>query len=76
MTHTAPPMRSGLHYYLEQQFNSFHNFPIETDLDKLDADIFHIDEVISIKERFYNGENLGVQVWFLIMYQMWGEEWL
>ena len=39
MTLTAPPMRSGLHYYLEQQFNSFHNFPIETDLDKLDADI-------------------------------------
>ena len=36
---TAPPMRSGLHYYLEQQFNSFHNFPIETDLDNLDADI-------------------------------------
>jgi agmatinase len=32
-------MRSGLHYYLEQQFNSFHNFPIETDLDNLDADI-------------------------------------
>jgi len=24
---------------LEQQFNSFHNFPIETDLDNLDADI-------------------------------------
>ena len=39
MTLTAPPMRSGLHYYLEQQFNSFHNFPIETDLDNLDADI-------------------------------------
>ena len=36
---TAAPMRSGLHYYLEQQFNSFHNFPIETDLDNLDADI-------------------------------------
>jgi agmatinase len=36
---TAPPMRSGLHYYLEQQFNSFHNFPIETDLDNLNADI-------------------------------------
>ena len=36
---TAPPMRSGLHYYLEQQFNSFHNFPIETNLDNLNADI-------------------------------------
>ena len=32
-------MRSGLHYYLEQQFNSFHNFPIETDLDNLNADV-------------------------------------
>ena len=36
---TAAPMRSGLHYYLEQQFNSFHNFPIETDLDNLNADV-------------------------------------
>ena len=36
---TVAPMRSGLHYYLEQQFNSFHNFPIETDLDNLNADI-------------------------------------
>ena len=36
---TVTPMRSGLHYYLEQQFNSFHNFPIETDLDNLNADV-------------------------------------
>ena len=36
---TIAPMRSGLHYYLEQQFNSFHNFPIETDLDNLNADV-------------------------------------
>ena len=36
---TVAPMRSGLHYYLEQQFNSFHNFPIETDLDNLNADV-------------------------------------
>ena len=36
---TTNPMRSGLHYYLEQQFNSFHNFPIETDLDNLNADV-------------------------------------
>ena len=36
---TVAPMRSGLHYYLEQQFNSFHNFPIETDLDNLSADV-------------------------------------
>ena len=36
---TVAPMRSGLHYYLEQQFNSFHNFPIETNLDNLNADV-------------------------------------
>ena len=36
---TVAPMRSGLHYYLEQQFYSFHNFPIETDLDNLNADV-------------------------------------
>jgi len=44
--------------------------------DKLDHDLFHIDEIISMKDRFNSGENLGAQVWLLIMYQMWKEEWL
>ena len=36
---TVAQMREVFHYYLEQQFNSFHNFPIETDLDNLNADV-------------------------------------
>lgn len=36
---TQPPMKKGLHYNLEQHFESFHNFPIENDLDTLNADI-------------------------------------
>ena len=36
---TQPPMTQGLHYNLEQNFQSFHNFPIETNLDVLQANI-------------------------------------
>ena len=36
---TIPPMKSGLHYNLEQHFQSFHDFPIVTDLNNLDADV-------------------------------------
>jgi hypothetical protein len=32
-------MKSGLHYNLEQHFQSFHDFPIVTDLNNLDADV-------------------------------------
>ena len=35
----SPAMKSGLYYYLEQHFQSFHDFPVVTDLDNLDADI-------------------------------------
>lgn len=36
---TQPPMKSGLHYNLEQHYRSFHDFPIETNLDQLIADV-------------------------------------
>lgn len=36
---TQPPMKQGLHYNLEQHFESFHNFPVQNDLDTLTADI-------------------------------------
>ncbi len=36
---TQPLMKQGLHYNLEQHFESFHNFPVQNDLDTLTADI-------------------------------------
>ena len=36
---TQPPMKQGLHYNLEQHFESCHNFPVQNDLDTLTADI-------------------------------------
>lgn len=43
---------------------------------KLDSKIFDIDEILDIKEKFYDGKNLGTQIWLIMMYQMWKENWL
>lgn len=45
-------------------------------INKLDDKIFDISEIMKIKEQFYNGENLGTQMWLILMYQMWKEKWL
>jgi len=45
-------------------------------IEKLDNNIFDIKEIMSIKIRFYNGENLGNKIWLILMYQMWKEKWL
>lgn len=44
--------------------------------EKLDDNIFDINQVLSIKDKFYKGENLGTQIWLILMYQMWKEKWL
>lgn len=45
-------------------------------LEKLDDNIFDINQVLSIKDKFYKGENLGTQIWLILIYQMWKEKWL
>ncbi|RXJ90613.1 asparagine synthase (glutamine-hydrolyzing) [Arcobacter sp. CECT 8983] len=45
-------------------------------INKLDDKIFDISEIMKIKEQFYNGKNLGTQIWLILMYQMWKEKWL
>ena len=45
-------------------------------IEKLDDKIFDINEVMIIKDKFYKGENLGTQIWLILMYQMWKEKWL
>lgn len=42
----------------------------------LDETIFDINEIESIKIKFFSGENLGTQIWLILMYQMWKEKWL
>ncbi|MDY0364513.1 MAG: asparagine synthase (glutamine-hydrolyzing) [Arcobacteraceae bacterium] len=46
------------------------------DKDNLDNKIFDIKEIENIKNRFFGGENLGTQIWFILMYQIWKEKWL
>jgi asparagine synthase (glutamine-hydrolysing) len=45
-------------------------------LEKLDDNIFDINQVMSIKDKFYSGEDLGIQIWLILIYQMWKEKWL
>lgn len=41
----------------------------------LDPNVFHCSEVNKIKEDFFNGSDNGTLVWFILMYQMWKEQW-
>ena len=43
---------------------------------KLDKNIFDIEEINVLKKRFFDGENIGTTIWFILMYQMWKEKWL
>ena len=44
--------------------------------DTLDSDIFNITYIEKIKEEFFSGKDLGTQIWFILMYQMWAEKWV
>lgn len=48
---------------------------IYLDDSKLDKNIFNIEEVAILKKRFFSGEEMGAIIWFILMYQMWKEEW-
>ena len=43
---------------------------------KLDANIFDLHQISLLKERFFQGEDLGTAIWFILVYQMWKERWL
>ncbi|EDM22991.1 asparagine synthase (glutamine-hydrolyzing) [Caminibacter mediatlanticus] len=44
--------------------------------EKIDKEIFNIDEILQIKKEVFNGKvkNLSL-LWFVLMYQMWKEKW-
>jgi len=42
----------------------------------LDVEVFNIVEVLNIKQDFYSGNHVNVNVlWFILMFQMWREHW-
>ena len=44
--------------------------------DKLDSELFNIEELLKLKSRFYAGDNtLANALWFVLMFQMWREQW-
>ena len=43
---------------------------------RLDKNIFNIKEIMQLKKRFFDGEDIGTTIWFILMYQMWKEKWL
>ncbi|HFC29671.1 MAG TPA: asparagine synthetase B, partial [Oceanospirillales bacterium] len=43
---------------------------------QLDTEIFNTDEVLAIKNDFYKGKHVLVNIlWFVLMFQMWREKW-
>ena len=43
---------------------------------KLDSEIFNVVEVLRLKQAFYAGDCLKVNtLWFILMFQMWREQW-
>ncbi|CAC9602401.1 Asparagine synthetase [glutamine-hydrolyzing] (EC 6.3.5.4) [uncultured Gammaproteobacteria bacterium] len=44
--------------------------------DRLDKNIFNIEEITNIKNNFLSGVDTGTTIWFILMYQMWKEKWL
>ncbi|MCT7577402.1 asparagine synthase (glutamine-hydrolyzing) [Aliarcobacter butzleri] len=43
---------------------------------KLDENIFDVKEINILRKRFFEGQDIGTIVWFILMYQMWKEKWL
>ncbi|WP_419678391.1 asparagine synthase (glutamine-hydrolyzing) [Aliarcobacter lanthieri] len=43
---------------------------------KLDENIFDVKEINILRKRFFEGQDIGTTVWFILMYQMWKEKWL
>ena len=46
------------------------------DVSQLDTEIFNSTEVLKIKQAFYAGDYVKVNIlWFILMFQMWREQW-
>ena len=44
--------------------------------DRLDDEIFNVNEILDIKYDFYSGNHIKVNIlWFILMFQMWREKW-
>ena len=41
---------------------------------KLDENIFDVKEINILRKRFFEGQDIGTTVWFILMYQMWKEK--
>jgi asparagine synthase (glutamine-hydrolysing) len=47
------------------------------DENKLDSEIFNIQEVVNLRARLSSGDDVNVnQIWHIIMFEMWKEKWL
>ncbi|UCN01137.1 asparagine synthase (glutamine-hydrolyzing) [Sulfurimonas sp. SWIR-19] len=46
------------------------------DKENLDENIFNVNEIRYLKDDFFNGNDSGTIIWFILMYQMWKEKWL
>lgn len=42
---------------------------------RLDKTIFNLEEIEQLK-FFFEGKDIGITIWFILMYQMWKEKWL
>ncbi len=46
------------------------------DVDKMDDEIFDLEEIARIKKELFLGKHTEVnKVWFILMYEMWKEKW-
>lgn len=47
------------------------------DIEKLDGEIFNKEEVLTMMQSLYKGDESNVNaIWFILMFQMWREKWL
>jgi len=59
-------LKGDLKYLVEKYFNA----------DKLDENIYNIEEIISLKNRLFSDKYVNVnQIWLIIVFEMWKEKW-
>lgn len=44
--------------------------------EKLDVNIFNVDYILNLKNKFMSGSDVGTTIWFIFIYQMWKEKWI
>jgi len=70
--------KSGFQIPLNEWLRNDLKYLVEKYLDKelLCIEIFDLVEVEKLKKDFFSGKDLGSQIWFILMFQMWKEKWL